>query len=324
MAQPGPRTNPVEALRNFFRSSSDASAHTHFHNSFGAQISDLGTESRWAVAGTAAQVWHNTIQPLIDDLSLQHESHLYKRWTIRNTTVIRHCWMIGPDLEHANPTIVICCDAKPILKRMMRILIEDETIKREGFKVLGRATRDLRLTATSTGQGGSMDPPSSEPRSICGTRIISKGTGREATIGAALIIVGSYYALTVAHVFEPKCEVACNENLPSDESEFFDSEWALQSDDEDVETQDDNEEVEECGREKHNFSASDPLVPATSNLELDTVKQLPFSRSWLTCVTSELLPSYPAKFHTQRSSLRPTSLKWTNYWYPTFHLPRTT
>ena len=211
MAQPCPGTNPVEALRNFSRSSSNASAHTRFHDSFGAQTTDLGTESRWVPVGTAVQVWHNTIQPLIDDLFLQHESQLYKRWRIRDTTVIRHCWMIGPDLEHANPTIVICCDAKAILKRMMRMLIEDETIKREGFKVLGRATRDLRLTATSTGQGGSMDPPSSEPRSICGTRIISNRTGREATIGAALIIDGSYYALTMAHVFEPKCEVACNE-----------------------------------------------------------------------------------------------------------------
>jgi hypothetical protein len=72
----------------------------------------------------------------------------------------------------------------------------------------------------------------------------------------------------MAHVFEPKCEGACNEKIPWDESEFFDSEWALQSDGEDVETQGDNEEVEECGREKQNFSASDPLGPATSNLEL--------------------------------------------------------
>jgi hypothetical protein len=84
MAQPGPRTNPVEALRKFFRSFSNASAHTHFHNSSDAQISDLGTESRWVVTGTAAQVWHNTIQPLIDDLFSRYESQLYKSWKIRD------------------------------------------------------------------------------------------------------------------------------------------------------------------------------------------------------------------------------------------------
>jgi hypothetical protein len=250
MAQTAPPPSGLEALRRLFRTTffrAADSTGTRFQDSFGVQLSDLGGRSRWGLVGTASQVWHDTILTLTDDLVRQNEGEIYRNWKIRDTTSIRHCWMVGSDREHAYPTIVICCTARPILKRTMKMLLEEETIKREGFKVLGARTQDVRLMATSSSPPHAMHPLDialSEPRSICGTRIVADETGKGATIGGAIIVDGIYYGLTVAHLFA-KDDEASSEIAVPDELEIYDGDWAFQTDDAADDNDEDNEDDNE-------------------------------------------------------------------------------
>jgi hypothetical protein len=62
MAQP----DRFAAIRRFFRIFNNPLPDNRFQDSFGVPISDFNDQSRWALAGKAAQVWDKTIRPLID------------------------------------------------------------------------------------------------------------------------------------------------------------------------------------------------------------------------------------------------------------------
>jgi hypothetical protein len=200
-----------------------------FKDSFGDQLSNISNRSRWVLIGSANTLWHDKIRPFIDELLRENGAEILKGWSVGDPATIRHCWMVGYNKDFSHPTVVICCNIKGILKRSMKVIIEDGQLKREGFELKGLLTRDLTLTQGRGVRLASAFEVENTPRGLCGAGITIDGSSRHATIGGVIIIDGKYFGLTVAHAFVDRNTSSEQWEVPETDMQFLDSDWANQS-----------------------------------------------------------------------------------------------
>ena len=129
---------------------------------------------------------------------------------------------------------MICCNIKGILKRSMRVILQDGWLKQDGFELMGLMTGDLKLTTMTQGYGVRLTSTTEPdalgiPRSLCGAGIVVDGSGRRATIGGVIIIEGKYYGLTVAHAFVDGNTSSEEPGVLKSDLQFLDSDWADES-----------------------------------------------------------------------------------------------
>lgn len=203
-----------------------------YQNSFAQQLSDLGGFCRWALAGSALITWEGEdprdgLRCRIDELVDEHEGEIYRGRSVRCDATTRHCWMLGPDIAHAHPTVVISHNDEAILKRTMRVILRPKILKSKGFQLKGCPNCDLELLTVDSkarlihhvdefGQG--------LPISLCGAELEVINPVRSATLGGIIILDGKYYGVTVAHAFTESCHVS-KEKL-STNCMLYDSDWA--------------------------------------------------------------------------------------------------
>src|SRR5215471_11029656 len=65
-----------------------------YQDSFGKQLSDIGSRCRWVLTGSALKVWQEDVCQRVDETLQWNEQSIYKRLSIREP-IIRHCWMVG-------------------------------------------------------------------------------------------------------------------------------------------------------------------------------------------------------------------------------------
>lgn len=215
-----------------------------FQHSFGAQLSDLGGRSRWILAGFALQDWQEDLRERLGELLHETEGEIYKGWSIRDTSMACHCWMLGYERLCAYPTVVVSCNIPAILKRTMRIILRHGIVKSKGFELKGLPGCDLRLLTMAMSDhpkvrltndngkslGGSL-------KTLCGTGIVVEGSDRPATLGGVIIVGNKYYGLTVAHMLYGSGATSEEPKVIKQETQLYDSDWA-----EDSSSDDDDEE----------------------------------------------------------------------------------
>ncbi|KAF2138937.1 uncharacterized protein K452DRAFT_290046, partial [Aplosporella prunicola CBS 121167] len=118
-----------------------------YSESFGTEINSIKGKRRWSLKGFALELWHKKILPRSDRIVENEKPEIYRNCNVRDTFMARHCWMVGPDEQHAHPTIVVVSESKIVLRRTMRMLAKDNKIEEDGFKVMGVKTSDVRELA---------------------------------------------------------------------------------------------------------------------------------------------------------------------------------
>lgn len=213
-----------------------------YHDSFGEQLTDLGNQMRWDLAGTALQQWNDIHCPRLQEIMTTKAKEIYKGENDADCLIIHRCYMLGRDKSHAHPTIVLFCNGKNvkrILKRSMQVIYRADDFSEfsdSGFELRASPVLDLESKGNLMGCSAEITHPIYDqatpgPISLSGQQILVNNTMRLATIGGTIIIDGDYHALTVAHPFsETSYEDASSHQGP--EVELFTMEWALGSDDE--------------------------------------------------------------------------------------------
>ena len=244
-ASPPNLNSRLSALKRLARLTLSEATEERFQDSFGTQLSELGGRSRWCLAGLALSIWQDDLQGRIDELIVENEGEIYKSCSIRDTSMASHCWMLGSDQHRAFPTVVLFCNTSDILKRAMRLVLRHRILKPKGFALKGSLACDLRLLTMSVGKrrsvrlvhidgkslGGSL-------RTLCGAEIFVQGSDRPATLGGVINVGGTYYGLTVAHVFFGKSTASEKTQTVEQDTQLYDSDWAEKS------SSDDNSEAE--------------------------------------------------------------------------------
>ena len=131
---------------------------SEFCDSFGDKLSDLGGQCRWAMIGHGLQLWLHDLSQRINELMYENEGVIFKGFSIRGVMITRHCWMLGPTIDYAHPTVVICCDKSLLLKRFMRVILKQGVLGEKGFVLKGIPACNVRLLGPAT------TPPAKPPR----------------------------------------------------------------------------------------------------------------------------------------------------------------
>ncbi|EKG14858.1 hypothetical protein MPH_07981 [Macrophomina phaseolina MS6] len=116
----------------------------------------------------------------------------------------------------------------------MRAVARVRDFAQKGFRLLGLRPPDLEMkaylddcSARLIGLPSNIMLPL--PVSLCGKLITANDTLRKVTIGGTIIVDGSYFALTVAHVFL-RPTPAQKPNFEDSTPQLFDMDWAMESD----------------------------------------------------------------------------------------------
>ena len=207
-----------------------------FQHSFGVKLSDIGGQNRWVLAGFALQTWQEDLKERIDELIRENEGEIYKGWSIRDTSMARHCWMLGYERRCAYPTVVISCNISAILRRIMRIIFRHDILKPKGFQLKGFPACDLRLLTMATSHQQREGTVKVNLKSLwgsletlCGTEILVQGSDKPATLGGVIMLDDKYYGLTVAHVFPTENAASAEPQVIEQLTQLYDSDWAEES-----------------------------------------------------------------------------------------------
>jgi hypothetical protein len=113
--------------------------------------------------------------------------------------------MIGKSNESASPTVVFICDTESVLDLIVPKVAKHTHIREMRFKVMSMLTNDFRLLGSNFNQSVSLPGVPLENHhgliSLCGQRILTHASRRQATIGGVILVDDTYYGLTVAHPF---------------------------------------------------------------------------------------------------------------------------
>lgn len=246
-----------------------------YTKSFGPEIDSLDNKRRWMPAGAALQEWNETLAPQLQELMEDRKMEIQKKEKTVDCHIFRLFYMMGRDQDHAHPTVIIACDGrghKGILKKTMSIIIRNGKLAQKGFKLRGMRATDLDFKARHQRFYARITSfPDMEglrgPVSLYGKRIRAENTQKEAVIGGTIIVDDRYYALTVAHPFVGPNYTG---SKPRDGSvvEFFDTEWALETDnDDDYDDDDDdddsydNDSAYDSDQERQSLVVEDVEIP---------------------------------------------------------------
>lgn len=246
-----------------------------YTKSFGPEIDSLDNKRRWMPAGAALQEWNETLAPQLQELMEDRKMEIQKKEKTVDCHIFRLFYMMGRDQDHAHPTVIIACDGrghKGILKQTMSIIIRNGKLAQKGFKLRGMRATDLDFKARHQRFYARITSfPDMEglrgPVSLYGKRIRAENTQKEAVIGGTIIVDDRYYALTVAHPFVGPNYTG---SKPRDGSvvEFFDTEWALETDnDDDYDDDDDdddsydNDSAYDSDQERQSLVVEDVEIP---------------------------------------------------------------
>ena len=212
-----------------------------FCQSFGNKLSDIGGQCRWEIIGHALDLWLQDLSRRIDEVLHENQGVIFKRFSIRAVVVSRHCWMLGPSIDYAHPTTVICCSEPLLLKRIMRAILQHKFLGERGFDLKGIPACDVRLLMermtplqipTTPFIGRSSLATSTDPDEdnclICGVGLVVHDSGRSTTLGGVLKVDGATFGLTAGHVLNdalaPQVNTTNNQDIV-----LYDSDWALES-----------------------------------------------------------------------------------------------
>lgn len=217
-----------------------------FQDCFGDQLSDLDGRHRWVLVGLALQKWHKDLRDRVGEVLRENEGEIYKGRSIRNTTTLRHCWMMGYDRTSAHPTVVISCDQTTILKRTMRAISQHGVLKAAKFALKGVPFCDLRLRMEPGKERSEdtklvqydLDSSDDEelPLRFGAEEIIAPRSGKSTTLGGYLMVDDVCFGLTTAHAFTEDDELLEQQSLPDKEPDLqlYDSDWANEESDDDA------------------------------------------------------------------------------------------
>ncbi|KAL6714598.1 hypothetical protein ACLMJK_008023 [Lecanora helva] len=115
-----------------------------YADSFGKELSDLDGRRRWVLEGLALERWEPDLHGRVREILHANEGEIHKDWTSKRTSTVSHCWMLGYDMTHAYPTVVISSNRTSVLKRTMRIISQHGVLKEAKFVVKGIPFSDLK------------------------------------------------------------------------------------------------------------------------------------------------------------------------------------
>jgi hypothetical protein len=173
---------------------------------------NFGSKTAWCPRGDLLEKWNQELHPQALRIvgTESNLRYIYRR-SRKQCLFILDLWMIseGPDWENAHPTVVAMCISGRVAKRTIQVLESNPQFRdlNLGFGFLAWE-EEVTLLAGSRTAASKIEPTQSGSLRLCGSRVVItsvpiSATSRwnQATIGGVLLLNGTYYGLSTAHVF---------------------------------------------------------------------------------------------------------------------------